>query len=241
MNKFVLQPNLPETPLKLALAGEHGEINRCIEKLGIELITLKDNEKIDFSIRNHADAAACNVGGGRIFLEEGQTEAAERLRSIGMHVFEAKVSGEYPGDVRLNCALFGMNYIYSAGTDERITQAVSQFARCLKVRQGYCRCSVCIVSDNAIITDDVGIYKAAKHFMDVLYIRKGDILLEGKEYGFIGGATAKIDRNTLLFFGNPETHRDFQSIRDFLSRHNVRYISLFQSKLTDIGGLVGIL
>ena len=66
-------------------------------------------------------------------------------------------------------------------------------------RQGYSRCSVCVVSDNAIITADEGICRSAEaHGVDVLKIRPGYIDPPGFDYGFIGGQASKFQTQSLL-------------------------------------------
>jgi hypothetical protein len=58
----------------------------------------------------------------------------------------------------------------------------------IDVKQGYTKCSVLPVSNNAFITDDISIYNQCVSFgIDVLYVGKGDVSLPGYNYGFIGG------------------------------------------------------
>ena len=68
----------------------------------------------------------------------------------------------------------------------------------INVNQGYSGCSVCVINDSAIITDDESIFTAAQNFLnDVLLIQKGSIRLNGYNYGFIGGCCGKISKNKL--------------------------------------------
>ena len=58
----------------------------------------------------------------------------------------------------------------------------------INVSQGYSKCSLCIVNENSVITEDDGIAEVLKrHNMDVLKISAGDVLLSGLDYGFLGG------------------------------------------------------
>ena len=110
----------------------------------------------------------------------------------------------------------------------------------INVRQGYCKCSCLNVSENAVITDDECIYKAlCLNEIDALLISKGDITLNGHDYGFIGGASGKISKTDILFFGDVTKHRDYKKIAGFIEKHGCKIISL-DFPLTDFGGIIPI-
>ena len=112
----------------------------------------------------------------------------------------------------------------------------------VNTNQGYSRCSVCVVNENAIITDDKSIFTAAQFFFnDVLFISKGSIKLDGYDCGFIGGCCGKIDKYKLAFNGAIESHKDYKKIIDFLSRNSIECIELNQNRLTDIGGILPLI
>ena len=96
------------------------------------------------------------------------------------------------------------------------------------------------MSDNAVITDDESIYKAlCLNGVDTLLISKGDIVLNGHNYGFIGGASYKISESKVLFFGDITKHRDYKKIADFIEKHGCEIIFL-DFPLTDFGGIIPI-
>lgn len=240
MNNFIKYPNLPEGFVKDAIIGNHPKIIEKLQKLGISFLVLNDNLSIDFSVKDHADMAACYMGNGEIYLDKRQITASESLIKMGLDVkyTEKNPIGKYPDDVIFNCCIFGNNLIYyPKGTAEEIIKS-SYALNHFSVKQGYCRCSVCPINKNAVITDDIGIYKTLRNSVDVLLIKKGDIFLPGKEYGFIGGSTFMADKNTLVFFGNVHTHTDGENIIAFLNKHGVKHINLFDEKLIDIGGII---
>lgn len=243
MSKFIFNPNLPDSRVKTVLVGNHPQIIGLLNNImGMETVALQDNTNIDYSVRNHADMAACYLGDGRIILDKAQTEACKKLSDMGMTVLstEGPIKGEYPDDVLLNCTIFGKNLVcFHKWTASKILEENAD-KRLFSVKQGYCKCSICPISENAIITDDIGIYNKTKACFDVLLIDKGDIFLEGKDYGFIGGASAKIDEDTVLFFGNIDTHRNAEDVKRFLKKHGMKHKSLFDGKLVDIGGIVPI-
>ena len=221
------------------LIGFHDKVVTELEKRGIRCVILKNNEEIDCSVRNHADMAAFHLPDGRIILDRRQKEAAKLLKEFGCdYIFtEKEISGAYPDDVMLNAAQVGDTLICNSKYISR--EILSAYKKIIDVRQGYTKCSVCVIGDNAFITDDSGIYEKCKDSFDVLLTEKGDIVLEGQNYGFIGGASAKVG-DKIYFFGSLERHRNGEEIKKFLSSHKAEYECLFEGNLIDIGGLVEI-
>ena len=64
--------------------------------------------------------------------------------------------------------------------------------------------------------------------------------MTGHEYGFIGGASALISKDHMIFFGDITGHRSFDKIDRFLKKHGCRYSYLKNHVLTDIGGIVAV-
>lgn len=241
MSEFITWANLPDKKVKTVLIGCHERIIKSLNSLKIETVVLDDNPEIDFSVRNHADMAALHLGCDRIILDKRQISAAESLERMGFCVgfTEKNIGGEYPDDVRLNCAVVGNKMICGKrGVEPELL--TMPFER-LTVNQGYCKCSVCILTENAIITDDESIYKRTRDIFDALLISKGDILLEGKDYGFIGGASARLSGDSVTFFGSLKYHRDGDKIKDFAEKHGLSCVELFDGRLTDIGSVIPIL
>lgn len=155
-----------------------------------------------------------------------------------------KAGNRYPEDVRLNCAIIGNKLICNKNT---VAYEILEYAELngltvINVNQGYSRCSICVVSENAIITDDKSIFAAAGNFFnDAQFISKGSIGLKGYGYGFIGGCCGKIDKNKIAFNGAIESHKDYKLILDFLHRNNVECVELHNEPLSDIGGILPLM
>ncbi len=154
---------------------------------------------------------------------------------------EKTVMRKYPNNVLLNC-LYHNHRLY--GNVKAIDPVVIRYCKeqnipVENVNQGYSRCSVLPVNDNAVITADRSLQKAlVKNGAEVLLIQPGDIRLDGYPYGFIGGA-GFTDNNTVFFFGNVRKHPDYEKIKVFCNRYNSKIEILCPSEpLTDIGGAV---
>jgi len=147
----------------------------------------------------------------------------------------------YPDDVYLNCAVIGNKILCNENfTHRKIIEYAESFGfSIVNVKQGYAKCSVCIVDDNSIITEDESIAKSASLAgIDVLKIRKGEVALQGYDYGFIGGCSGLLEKNVLAFNGKVEFHSDYRMIYEFCKERGVDVISLNSNPLYDIGTLI---
>ncbi|MBQ3008553.1 MAG: hypothetical protein IJD80_03085 [Oscillospiraceae bacterium] len=92
------------------------------------------------------------------------------------------------------------------------------------------------MNENAYITEDEGIYKTLTGYgLDCLKIEKGNVSLKGYNYGFIGGASVKLNNKEILFFGDIEKSDDKQSLIEFLKKYNMKAEFIENKKLNDIG------
>ena len=152
-----------------------------------------------------------------------------------------KPGKNYPENILLNC-LYHNNKLYGklSATDSSVREYCRENnIETVNVNQGYTRCSILVVNNKAVITADKSIEKAMKNNgVEVLLISAGKIVLEGFDYGFIGGASFS-DNNTIYFFGDITKHPDYNKIKEFTSKHNSIIEILCKTQpLTDIGGAV---
>ena len=242
MTAFLKTPQTPEHPVKTALIGDAPDaVLELLVSRGIELVRLPVNEKIAGIVRTHADANVFHAGNGVFFCDEAMAPMIEALRPRELHL--CSVAGAYPTDCALNAAwLKRVVFAHQTALHEELQRFfLSRKITLQPVKQGYARCSVCPVNDKALLTDDSGIYQAAKCCdFDALLLEKGDIRLNGHPYGFIGGASAMIAPDMIAFFGDLATHRNCTDIKLFLQKHDMQYIDIPGLPLTDVGGIVAI-
>lgn len=241
MSNFVENPNLPEGNVSLVVAGEMPAfLQDYLINQNIKIMTCENNSFIDPSVKSHADMSVVHLGRNRVVVDSSQKNLKHLLEFEGFEVIStsSKISGKYPDDVKLNVALFGDKAVGAfKHTDLNLLSYTDIFQK-FDVKQGYAKCSILPITENAIITDDESIFRALKNTADTLFVRKGDILLDGHDYGFIGGASAKISKDEVLFFGDIEKHRDADRIMSFLEKHHHTAIFFKDYPLYDIGGLV---
>ncbi|MED9968661.1 MAG: hypothetical protein UFA98_01425 [Ruminococcus sp.] len=196
-----------------------------LRKLDYNIIPTKKINEFYLPEQKHADMQLLKIK-DRIFTLENCVGKPER---------------KYPYNVLLNCLYFN-DKLYgklTAVDDSVIAYCKQNGIETVIVNQGYTRCSTLVIAEKAAITADKSIEKALKNDgAEVLLISPGNIVLEGFDYGFIGGA-GFADNRTVYFFGDITKHPDFVKISAFTEKYNSKIEILCKKQpLTDIGGAV---
>lgn len=245
----MINPNLPQEKIKSAvLSTEYGYITDELKRLGISIISSVEACDLPFYERFHADMQIHNFGNGTYLLRNScsvlKNELIRANSDANIIIERQSISEKYPNNVSLNGAFIGDYYICNESHSNKalLRLYIENGVQIINVKQGYAKCSTVIVSHNAVITDDDGIYNKCKHIkdIDILKAEKGSVRLNGYDYGFIGGCSFKLDKNTLAFCGDVATHSDYHNIKAFCKNHKVELLRLSNEALTDIGGLVAV-
>ena len=214
-----------------------------IEKFGHTVISSDRIDIFPFPEQKHADMQILPIKND-IFLLNECTVLAHKIPKERLIFCNKKAGNKYPENILLNF-LYLNNTLYgklSAIDKNLLDYCKENNIKTVNINQGYARCSTLVLNKKAVITSDLSIEKALKKDgVEVLLISSGNIVLDGYNYGFIGGASGKIDDNTVLFFGDIETHPDFDTINNFCIKHNILIKIICKNMpLTDIGGIVKI-
>ncbi|MBQ8208511.1 MAG: hypothetical protein IJZ89_07250, partial [Clostridia bacterium] len=179
-----------------------------LEKYSDRLLLLPSFEALAEPVSAHPDMLIFPCPEQRILFthKDYLSIAEDELGCLEFNILaiEEKAERDYPRDILLNAAVVGEKLI---GRLAYISRSVMSYAQgrnmeLIDVKQGYAKCSVCTVAENALITADPSISKAAKlGGIDVLDISEDGILLDGYDHGFIGGASGT-DGERVFFCGN---------------------------------------
>ncbi|MCD8390669.1 MAG: hypothetical protein LUD03_02370 [Firmicutes bacterium] len=215
-----------------------------LNSLGIEVILSYKSENLLPPISAHPDMTILHLGGNRFVCSPDSYDYyKERLNGADVARGVCVLKKDYPNDVPYNITIFG-EYVFlnaSSNQTEIAKTYVSSSKKILNVKQGYTKCNICVVSRNALITSDTGIYKTAvDNKIDALLIESGYIELKGMDCGFIGGASGLIAPNMLAVNGDIKTHPDGCKMIEFCKKHGVDVISLKKGILEDIGTILPI-
>lgn len=242
---YVKNPNLPQNAVSLvAISSSAGESINKLNTLGIETLKINPDHSFPTPVNSHADLQLLHMGNNLIFSQNEHLFSGESDEKFFQHIINEKPGNKYPDDVRLNCAFIGKNIICNEKTVSReiLEYGYMNGFNIINVSQGYSKCSICILNENSIITDDESIFTAVGKFLnDAELISKGSIVLKGYNYGFIGGCCGKIDKDKIAFNGMIESHKDCKKIMDITQRNNIKIIELCDSALTDIGGILPLI
>ncbi len=244
IRKFIVNPNLPSSNVSDVLIGEEflPYFTDFFAKKGISVHKIASNSAFLTPISSHADMLCCHLGGNRVVFAD-ITANFSIISSLNLCAIPAKsnFSADYPRDIPLNMAIFGKNMVHNIEYSDAAAMQELTGLNKINVKQGYSKCSICVVDENSIITDDIGIASAVKlNGIDVLYIEKGDIKLKGFDYGFIGGCTFKVNKNEIAFTGRFDNAAWAKSVFYFLQKKNITYTYMTDEPIFDVGSIIPI-
>lgn len=247
--KFVKDSFIINGNLSLGIVDKRITIDmeNKLKEIGVNLIKTPICKETYNAIMHHPDITACKLNDNNIVVAPNVYDFYKsKLSKYGFNVIKggSYIGSNYPNNIQYNIAIVGNFAIHNFNyTDKNILEYLdnNNFKK-INVKQGYCKCSICIVDENSIITSDEGIYKAVKEYgIDCLLIEKGHIDLFDLDYGFIGGCSSLISKDILVFFGDIKKHPDYEKILNFVSNKNKKILSLSEEKLLDLGSLIPLL
>ncbi|MCQ2479315.1 MAG: hypothetical protein MJ120_01645 [Clostridia bacterium] len=244
MIKPLHRPNLPQGKVRhVAVSDFSKPLLAKLSELDIEPIITIKSENLDQKINHHTDMLILNYSKGEILADKSQKNNFVNFLTIGYSCSElfSQIESPYPKDSLLNAVFIGDKLICNSKTIEKSVKNYAEKSglTIIPVKQGYTKCSICVVDDNSLITDDESVYTACTaNEIDTLLVAKGSVQLKGFDYGFIGGCTSLIDKDKLLFNGDLNFHSDCNKIVDFLKKHSVMPVCVENQPLVDIGSII---
>lgn len=214
---------------------------KTLENMGYCVLKTLKEPNLSEPLCGHPDMVLCKLKDCDFVGKSTNRGLFKNIENLNFISGKSDLAPKYPYDIAYNCALVG-NFLFcnKKYADEVILDyCKNNGIRILNTKQGYAKCSICIVSDNAIITADKNIYDAAiKNDIDVLMIDSEGIFLDGYDNGFIGGATGLIEKDLICVNGNIELHKDGKRIKDFCLKYGVNILSLSNEAIFDIGSII---
>ncbi len=243
---LIKQPNLPKNDVcEVLVSCEMSEKSEyTLLNYGISLQKTIPSEALYDAVKCHADMLFHHLSDDVAVAESKQAEYLF-AQTPYLNICSKKVlSGIYPYDIAYNAARVGKYLICNSSyTDGFILNYAQKHGiEIIDVKQGYAKCNICIISENAVITSDIGIKSALGNFpVECLLIDDKSVLLKDFKHGFFGGATGKIAPDKLAVNGNIKYHNNAEEIISFAKKHSVEVISLNDGYIEDIGSILPIL
>lgn len=214
-----------------------------IEKLGLQYIKVPKCSLVHHAIDGHVDIQMNILDKAKrkiIIHKDIDLSFINELDKLNIdYVFSDKsLNTDYPKDIILNYLSINNLFVHSTKyTDKAVFNNINA-QKIINVKQGYTKCSVLPINDNAVITSDKIIAKKlSENNIDVLMIPPKDILLPGMNYGFIGGVGGLISANKLALFGQLSEYCFGNEVYNFLYKYDVEPIYLKKGKLIDRGSI----
>lgn len=155
MIRFVEKPHLPQGKVRQIIIGE--KYKNVLESALFEQNTvpfwLKNNDFVDERLSGHCDLMAVHLGGNRLAAQSSVADNCKLINNIRLICTENPSKTEYPYDAGLNICIVDEKLIYNPKSANM--QIVSQLEGTkLICKQGYTKCSICVVDEKSIITAD---------------------------------------------------------------------------------------
>ncbi|MBQ6877739.1 MAG: hypothetical protein IJO22_04995 [Oscillospiraceae bacterium] len=242
--KFVEKPNFPSGNITAAaVSSEAEDVISALQSAKIAVVPVESNPELPTGIASHADLQILHLGGNSVLTASCSKKSIEMLEIMGFDIkrTENELDFSYPEDCLINAEIIGRNIIVNP---DIIDRKILEFAEennynIIGVKQGYAKCSVLAVCEDAVITADPGIAKILQQKeIEVLKIKEGGIYLRGYDTGFIGGCGGMVEEKILGTSGSLKSIKDYENIKDFLRNRNIYAENLGGKTLRDIGGIL---
>ena len=240
MFRLVEMPHLPKSKVRHIIIGEkyRNLLENALFVHNLEPIWLKCNPSVDERLSGHADLAAVQIGQS-ITLSEYLKPCDQIHNIVKAEYITNPKQMVYPYDAGLNFCIVGDKLFYNPRSANATLVTKCGCKHLIPVKQGYTKCSICVVDENSIITSDRRIAEKAENAgMNMLYLPESFVVLDGFDHGFIGGASFKISASELAFTGAIEDIKIKSKIESFLCERNIDPIYLTDRPIFDIGSAI---
>lgn len=216
---------------------EDKEILDCLKNLGYSCIPVIESDRVSKPISRHSDVLYRKLSDDTVIASACQKENFSFLNKAGYNILVCdNLSPGYNTESYLNFIINDKYIICNPKTALKMESEYTTNKKTINVKQGYTSCSVVCVNNEAYITDDENIYNTlSENNIACLKIKKGDIELNGYNYGFIGGASVKLDEENILFLGDIKDLTDKNNVIEFCRKYNMNTLFIKDKKLKDIG------
>ncbi len=242
---YINSPNFPKGMVTDVIASS--EITTISEyklnSYGISVHQTKSCNTLYDAVKFHPDMIFHHLQENQAIIEPSQAAYYKSIFPTLNICSGRSVTNKYPDDIAYNCARIGQYLLCNSKyTDENIiSHANDNGLEIINIKQGYAKCNICPITENAIITSDEGIKTALRKFpVDVLLINDSTVKLKGFKHGFFGGSTGKISYDKLAVNGNIKAHINADEIIRFAKKYSVEIISLNDNYIEDIGSILPI-
>ncbi|MFA6941150.1 MAG: DUF6873 family GME fold protein [Clostridiaceae bacterium] len=220
--------------------SEEEEIN--LIKLKINPIKVPISKKLPKEIWDHPDMLLNIIGQKNIIVHKDMDKSFTLFLSklnYNIHFSDKILKNKYPEDIILNGLNLKDIFIHKLESTDPALRSLVKGKKLINTKQGYSKCSTAVLSEEAFITSDDNIERILlKEGKKVLKIPYGDIILDGYNYGFIGGCCGLIHPGVLAFYGDLNFYKYGDKVLKFLKENKIQPVYLRKGKLIDRGSIL---
>jgi hypothetical protein len=148
-----------------------------------------------------------------------------------------KLGKSFPETVCYNAVSIGRYLIHRPNYTSKCILRQTTDKEFLAVPQAYTRCNLLPLSDGSFITSDKGIETSLKkHAQEVYYFDSKDILLNGQDHGFLGGAMGLFNSEVFII-GSLDHYSEGEYLKELLNGKSFKFHELYNGPLIDGGGI----
>ncbi len=213
------------------------ESAKLLKSLNYTLIYSTQNIGITNSTATHPDMQFVKLGNKKAIVSYQTLNYYKKQLPDYEFIYIDNIKSPYPYDTALNFVLLGNTAICTKNQYNKIKQL--QNYNCIFVKQGYTKCNICVLNDNAIITGDRGIIKSLeKSNIKAYYLPCDQINLEGYKNGFWGGASGLLSDNKLFFNGDIKKLSCYNELNNILHQQKIEPVFHNKTDIYDNGSII---
>lgn len=233
---------------RLCIIDERADNNiiEAIQVHGFQVLKAPAHPNLVGTCRSHPDISFFRIAPDTlVYAKDCDPAFVHTLQAHGIHMIagETALQPEYPYDIPYNGVRIGQYFLHNLRYTDTQVKRICQEENLtmLHVKQGYTCCSTAVVRDDLVMTADTGIYRVLQQTGQVntlLVPPQKSIRLPGMDYGFIGGASGRMDDTHFALAGHVKYLENEQQIQGFLERNGVQLINLTDQEPVDLGTLL---
>jgi len=192
------------------------------------------------AISGHPDIFFCKINNNLIVAPNTPEKYRQSLMTKGISfILGAKSVGKiYPESAIYNAVINKNQLIHNLQITDKVILECTKQLKSISVKQGYTKCNLLSLGNDAFITSDIGIFTILKkNDLNVLYVIPEKIILQGYTSGFFGGACGMMD-NIVFINGNLDYYPDGRKVRKFIKGQKYKIVELYNGPLFDGGGIL---
>lgn len=204
-----------------------------------DVFKLKSDNIVYDSIQGHPDIFLLQMEELVIMAPNAPIELKEIFKKHRITFLKGKdkLGAKFPKTAFYNAVATKDYLIHKKGLSDSCILHENNKKEFIDVSQAYTRCNLLHLKDNTFITSDRGIEKSLKQKgLDVHYFESDDVLIEGQEHGFIGGALG-VYENSVYIIGSLSHYSEGEKLKNLIESNNMGIVELYDGPLIDGGGI----